>query len=268
MTRTHAEWLEDENCRLREELARSERGLRLHAALLQMGNFQSYTSRRLGSDLLEQIVLTAASVMRASAAALFLVDEETDELVFEIVHGGGGGSLRGTRLPAGKGIAGYSAMTGQVIAVNEVEKDPRWARDVKSVVDYKPRCILCAPMIHEDNVVGILEILDKTDGKAFTAEDIDVATHFANLAARTIEQSRISASLEAILAREIGDDEARLASASAALREVEDSVEFRESVALAAKIGRIARSGSESRDLCARIVDAICVHLDRVDGRR
>ncbi len=270
MSRTHVDWLEEENRRLREELARAERGVRLHGALLQTGAFQSYSSRRLGSSLLEQIVLTAASVMRASAAALFLLDDETDELVFEIVHGGGGGSLRGTRLPAGKGIAGYAAMTGQVIAVNEVEKDPRWARDVRSVVDYKPRCILCAPMIHDESVIGILEILDKNDGKTFTAEDIDIATHFANLAARTIDQSRISASLESILRQQLGDgpDASASGSVTSALQEVEDSAEFKESVALASKIGRIACSGSETRDLCQRIIDALHVHVDRLDGRR
>src|SRR5262245_35290041 len=56
---------------------------------------------------LRAIVEVATSVLDAEAAALFLVDEERDELRFEVALGGRADQLENATLPLGEGIAGY-----------------------------------------------------------------------------------------------------------------------------------------------------------------
>ena len=59
------------------------------------------------------IVDTARAIFKAKAASVFLLDEETDELVFEAVSGEGEDDLIGMRFPSSTGIAGWVLVTRQ-----------------------------------------------------------------------------------------------------------------------------------------------------------
>ena len=77
----------------------------------------------LGADeahraLLQATVEVARAIYGAKAASVFLLDEETDELVFEAVAGEGEGELIGMRFPADTGIAGWGLTTRQPLIVD------------------------------------------------------------------------------------------------------------------------------------------------------
>src|SRR5579871_5554351 len=110
---------------------------------------------------LRAIVQVAASVLDAEAAALFLVDEDRDELKFEVALGGSSAKVENLTLPLGEGLAGYVASTGQPLAVSNVQEDARFASAFAEKVDYIPRNVLCVPMVLGDRTVGVLEMLDK-----------------------------------------------------------------------------------------------------------
>ena len=76
------------------------------------------------ANLLQMIVETAAQVLRARAGALLLIDEDTEELVFEVAVGGEAEEVKQFRVPVGHGIAGHVALTGQPIAISEAAADP------------------------------------------------------------------------------------------------------------------------------------------------
>ncbi len=71
-------------------------------------------------SLLQSIVEVARSVFSAAAASVFLLDDETDELVFEAVAGEGEDDLVGTRFPSDTGLAGWVVMSGQPLLVDDV----------------------------------------------------------------------------------------------------------------------------------------------------
>src|SRR5438132_9805215 len=125
------------------------------------------------SRLLEMIVETAAQVINSQAAALFLVDEEHQELVFEIALGQKAEAVKKFRVPMGHGIAGHVAATGQPTATSGAT-DPRQAREIGESVGYVPRSILCVPLFYADRVIGVLELLDKVDEATFTMMDMQV----------------------------------------------------------------------------------------------
>ena len=101
------------------------------------------------SRLLEMIVETAAHVIFARAAALFLIDEEAEELVFEVALGSKAEEVKKFRVPLGHGIAGLVAVSGQPMAVSDAERDPRQAADIARSVGYTPQSILCVPLFYE-----------------------------------------------------------------------------------------------------------------------
>lgn len=154
--------------------------------------------------LLEMIVETAANVIFARAGALFLIDEEAEELIFEVALGGQAEEVKKFRVPLGHGIAGLVAVSGQPMAVSGAESDPRQAADIAESVGYKPQSILCVPLFYGDKIIGVLELLDKEGAPSFSPEDIQDLGFFANQAAVAIEQSRANRSLAALLDEVLG----------------------------------------------------------------
>lgn len=148
--------------------------------------------------LLELIVQTAAQVLSAQAASLFLLDEETQELVFEVALGEKAAEVAPFRVPMGHGVAGLVALTGQAMAVSDAVNDPQQASDIAEKIGYHPQSLLCVPLFESDTIIGVLELLDKASGESFTPVDMELLGHFANLAGVAIAQSRAQ-SLVALL---------------------------------------------------------------------
>jgi GAF domain-containing protein len=141
------------------------------------------------SRLLELIVETAMSVISARAGALFLIDQEVGDLVFQVAIGGGADEVKGIRVPLGHGIAGGVALSGMPIAVSSASTDPRWAKDIGDRVGYAPDSIACVPLFYGDRVIGVLELLDKDGAQSFSPTDLHTLSLFANQAGVAIEQS-------------------------------------------------------------------------------
>jgi GAF domain-containing protein len=155
--------------------------------------------------LLQSIVETARAIFAAKAASVFLVDEETDELVFEAVAGEGSDALVGRRLPPGTGIAGWVLATRQPLAIEDVSGDPRFAREAAESTGYVPRGLMAVPLLHEDRALGVLSVLDRPKEAQFTLAEMDLLSRFANQAAIALDL--MLRSRRARRAIEEGDDE-------------------------------------------------------------
>jgi len=98
------------------------------------------------------------------AAAVSIAVVVDEGLTYVAAEGATGDAIVGTTLPAGQGIAGFVAATGQSIAVHDLDNDPRFARDVAERVGYIPRSIQCIPFNDDaGDVVGVISLLDRTD---------------------------------------------------------------------------------------------------------
>lgn len=117
--------------------------------------------------LLEMIVEVAAQVIKAQAAALFLIDEESNELVFEVALGSRASEVKKFRVPLGHGVAGLVAVTGQPLAISKADQDSRQAVDIARAVGYQPKSIISVPLFYEEQVIGVLELMDKQDAPGF-----------------------------------------------------------------------------------------------------
>lgn len=156
------------------------------------------------NGLLKMIVATAADIVKAKAAWLFLIDADQRYLVSEVsvgdqaVQAAQSGKIR---IPLGEGIAGLVAQTGQPMAVSDTEDDDLDAADVGHQAGFNPKHILCSPLSFEDRMIGVLQFLDKEDdGEGFSVDDIEDVSLFAHLGAVAIEQSRTQSRMGALLA--------------------------------------------------------------------
>jgi transcriptional regulator with GAF, ATPase, and Fis domain len=202
------------------------------------------------SQLLEMIVRTAADVIGAQAASLFLLDEATQELVFEVALGGQAEAVKKFRVQVGHGVAGLVALTGEPMAIANASQDPRQASDISGSVGYTPQNILCVPLVYQERIIGVLELLDKAGAASFRPADMATLGLFASQAAVAIQQSRIVAGLGDLLRATFGpplgtgpvDLGARL---QAYARQLETDDSFKQAVELAALVHAVSRDGPQ-----------------------
>ncbi|HEX4087578.1 MAG TPA: GAF domain-containing protein [Trebonia sp.] len=124
--------------------------------------------------LLQSIVEVARTVFCAAAASVFLVDQDSGDLVFEAVCGEGEGHLVGSRFPADTGIAGWVASSGQPLLVDDVSRNPQFAPDAAKSTGYVPRSIMAAPLISHGECLGVIEVLDRGARQRGDLGDVDL----------------------------------------------------------------------------------------------
>ncbi len=140
--------------------------------------------------LLQSIVDAAARIFGAAAASIALVNEREQMLEFKVAYGAGQEGLVGMRVPLDRGIAGYVAMSGQPIAISDVQQDVRFNQDFARSTGYVPKSILATPLLSGERVIGVMEVLDKIDAPSFGLQDMDLLGIFAGQAAIAIHQSQ------------------------------------------------------------------------------
>ena len=145
---------------------------------------------RSNDELLRSIVEAAQGIFGAAAASIALVNEKQQTLDFKVSVGAGNENVVGMSIPLGKGIAGYVAMTGQPIAISNLQQDARFNKDFAQSTGYVPRSILATPLLRGDQVIGVMEVLDKIDAPSFGMQDMELLGIFARQAAIAIHQSQ------------------------------------------------------------------------------
>jgi len=153
--------------------------------------------------MLTEVVNAARTILSAERGTVFLYDEDSDELYARVATGVGT-----IRIPANKGIVGESAMTRRLINVPDCYADARFNREVDRQTGYRTRCMLTIPLIgYEESLIGVLQILNKTDG-VFDDQDEFIGQALAAQAAVVLHRVRMT---EVIIASEKLDQEITVA---------------------------------------------------------
>jgi GAF domain-containing protein len=146
-----------------------------------LGSEQNYR------ELLRSIVEVARAIFHAKASSIFLLDEESDELVFEAVAGEGSESLVGRRFPSSTGIAGFVLVSRQPLVIEDVLEDPRFSRETAESTGFVPKGLMAVPLLHEERALGVLEVLDRPSDARFTLAEMELLGLFANQAAIALD---------------------------------------------------------------------------------
>jgi GAF domain-containing protein len=136
--------------------------------------------------LLQSIVEVTRAVFSARASSIMRHDAETRQLVFEAVAGEGSGRLVGRRIPARTGLAGWALAAEEPIAVADVGRDPRFAREVAEDTGYVPRAITVYPLLAGERSLGVLNVLDQGTGARVGLADMNVLAQIATHAASVL----------------------------------------------------------------------------------
>ena len=162
--------LQEENRQLREEAV----SLRQYVDSIQtlMAAIDEMDANTEVMPLLDRILYNAMTVIDAKDGSLLVLDDETGELVFVLVYGDvAEEKLVGYRLPPGKGIAGWVAQNRKATIVNNVRADSRFFPGVDDAFQFHTQSILAAPIVGANKVLGVIEVVNKHNGRPFDPTD-------------------------------------------------------------------------------------------------
>ena len=133
----------------------------------------------------------------AEGLSLLLHDRERDELVFAATE-----TLRehallqpslmeGQRLRVGQGIAGWVARHREPVRLDDASADPRHYAELDERTGLTPRSMMCVPVLHRDTLLGVIQIINKLDGSAFTDDELRLVRALADHAAIAIANASL-----------------------------------------------------------------------------
>ena len=183
--------LKDENGEMADELS----ALRRYMTALQefQKTVQYFRAEQDILDLLDETMIYALQVLDAEDGSLLLVDEETNEMVFVLVHGAVRQMLEGYRFDRRLGIAGQVAESGEPAIVNDVRGVSYFLPEIDERFGFVTQSLLAAPLIARGRVLGVLEILNKRSAEGFTEDDANVVTILATMAALALDYAAMAA---------------------------------------------------------------------------
>jgi GAF domain-containing protein len=170
--------------------------------------------------LLRSIVQVARAIFGAKGSSILLLDEDTDELVFAAVASEDEQFLVGRRFPSSSGIAGWVASSRTPLVLEDVRSDPRFAREVAEGTGYVPNGLMAVPLLEDEEVLGVLQVLDRPQRARFSLQEMELLGLFASQAA--IALALLSTARSARAALEGGGRVAQIAELAARLDRLDE----------------------------------------------
>jgi len=140
-------------------------------------------------DILKLIVNLTAGVLKAKICAVWLVDEETQELKIRATQAMSEEYLKDRSLKVGEGIVGLVAKEKEPVVIADILKDKRY-KEKKLAKKEGLVAMLSVPMLVKDKVIGVLNVYTVKEYK-FTKNDINLLSAAANQAAVAIENTEL-----------------------------------------------------------------------------
>lgn len=173
-------------------------------ALYDLG--RTFTSTLELAELLPIVAGKIRDILGAAACNLWLADAAAGELFLAQKVGEEPSAEEGARVSMSEGLLGEVAQTANAKLIEEAGEDEALAeRRETAGEEFEIQTWMAAPLRKEDQILGVVELVNKADGEAFTEEDLfflssiseqaAVALHNANL----LESERKVHALDALL---------------------------------------------------------------------
>jgi diguanylate cyclase (GGDEF)-like protein len=148
-------------------------------------------------DLVLREILQKANEFVPSESGSILLDDpfrkvasrKDNELVFIATFGEASRDLVGHRLSARHGIVGRVYQAGTPYLAGDVEKDPNFYGEIDEQIGHKTHSVVAVPVYIGKHVCGVLELINRIDGKVFTRRDMTLLEIFAGYTSFTLQNA-------------------------------------------------------------------------------
>lgn len=160
------------------ELALLNRAIRSFASTLDLG------------QVLDTVLEEVRRLLNVTACSIWLIEPGTGDLVCRQAATPQDDVVRGWRLSLGEGICGWVALHGESLIVPDTWADERYFQGVDEQTGLDLRAILTVPLRAQEDVIGVLQVLDTEVGR-FGKTDLELLEPLVASAAIAIENARL-----------------------------------------------------------------------------
>jgi diguanylate cyclase (GGDEF)-like protein len=146
--------------------------------------------------VLRQILQKAYEFVPSESGSILLDDpfrkvaaRKENELVFIATFGDSSRNLVGHRLSAHHGIVGRVYQTGTPYLSADVEKDQYFYGNIDAQIGHKTHSVVAVPIYLGKHVCGVLELINRLEGKTFTRRDMTLLEIFAGYTSFTLQNA-------------------------------------------------------------------------------
>jgi adenylate cyclase len=142
------------------------------------------------NSLIFTITQRTTRVVDADRCTLFLVDNVSRSLY----------AMQGEvniKIPMDKGIAGHVATTGTTANIADAYENSMFNQAIDKKTGYRTKAILCMPIKANDQVIGVIQLINKIDGSnVFSPDDEDIMHIFLAIAGPILAVSNLYAQIQ------------------------------------------------------------------------
>jgi diguanylate cyclase (GGDEF)-like protein len=146
--------------------------------------------------VLRQILQKAYEFVPSESGSILLDDpfrkvasRKENELVFIATFGDASRDLIGHRLSAQFGIVGQVYQTGTPYLSADVKSDENFYSEIDTQIGHETHSVVAVPIYIGKHVCGVLELINRLDGKTFTRRDMILLEIFAGYTSFTLQNA-------------------------------------------------------------------------------
>ncbi len=160
----------------------SDSGFRLTLTIPKSSSDEFNTLMNITMDSFAELISERLNI---DICSIMLNDELTNELTIRAARGLDDEIVKGTSIKIGDRIAGWVALEGKPLLIEDIDSDPRFA--VKSIPQYTTKSLMSFPLKIGGRVIGVMNLNNKKTPGPFTTKDYAVAELLSETISQFIE---------------------------------------------------------------------------------
>ncbi|OGF58405.1 MAG: hypothetical protein A2Y62_14970 [Candidatus Fischerbacteria bacterium RBG_13_37_8] len=158
----------------------------------QLAKFSSILNSMLEpKEIQRQAMEAIINVVNSEVGSLLLLDGTTGELKFEVALGDKEEQIKEITLKKGEGIAGWVALHGKAVLINDCRHDRRFASSVDQKIAFATRNMICVPVKVKNKIIGVLQAINKKNNGKFNKDDLKLLASLSEQVAIALENARL-----------------------------------------------------------------------------
>ncbi len=126
-----------------------------------------------------------SELLDINICSVMLSDNLTNELTVKSAVGLDEDIIKSTRIKLGDKIAGWVALEGKPLFIENIENDTRFAKT--NIAQYTTKSLMTLPLKIGDRVIGVLNMNNKKTAETFSKHDYDLASQLSEQISHFIE---------------------------------------------------------------------------------
>jgi len=146
------------------------------------------TASKTINEAINQVMDKIGKIFNPTHWFLLLKDHGSDEMYIKHSYGKNSEEFKGKKISDEDGIINWIIEKRQGLFIEDVDIDDRYDKNADIFNSFSPKTIMGAPLKINENIIGIIELINKTDDNTYTRDELNILTTIANYTAVSIEK--------------------------------------------------------------------------------